>query len=58
MARRQTSFLAKGADRAPCAAKWLLSVAVCLLLVQGGWTQSKFFVDFCVLFKLQLGRVV
>ena len=61
MARRQTLFLEKGADRARCAAKWLLGVAVCLLLVQGGRTQSKFtlicFVNIFVHFKLQLAAL-
>ena len=44
MAARQGSLLGgKRADGARSAAKWLLSVAICLLLVQGGRTQSKFF---------------
>ena len=49
MATRRGSLLGgKRADGARSAAKWLLSVAFCLLLVQGGRTQtqspSKFFV--------------
>ena len=60
MATRQGSLLGgKRADGARSAAKWLLSVAICLLLVQGGRTQtqspSKFFLSICLsVFVLQL----